>query len=139
MHYDPYDATQVFVRTPDGWVTRALDAPADGRPRRSPSSPGATPAAWPPQTGGDDTNETEVARVLDDLLTRAAGRAGRQAQRPDRRPHPRRRGRAPAAADATTPRRRTGDAGRPADEPDGPPATVIPFGVFDADAEAERW
>ena len=25
------------------------------------------------------------------------------------------------------------------DEPDGPLATVIPFGVFDADAEADRW
>ena len=71
VHYDPYDATQVFVRTPGRMGHRAMDAPADGRPRRSPSSPGATPAAWPPRQGLDDTNETEVARVLDELLTRA--------------------------------------------------------------------
>ena len=99
VHYDPYDATHVFVRTPDGWVTRAMDASADGRPRRSPSSPGATPAAWPPRQGRDDTNETEVARVLDDLLTRAqAGPVDKLSDR-DRCPHPRRRSCAPATAE----------------------------------------
>jgi hypothetical protein len=30
--------------------------------------------------------------------------------------------------------------GKPVDgDDDGPLATVIPFGIFDADAEAERW
>jgi len=28
---------------------------------------------------------------------------------------------------------------QPAPEPDGRLATVIPFGIFDADAEADRW
>jgi Mu transposase, C-terminal len=30
VHHDPYDVTRVFVRTPDGWGRRAVDAPADG-------------------------------------------------------------------------------------------------------------
>jgi putative transposase len=43
--------------------------------------------------------------------------------------------RPPRRDDATCP-----EPGEPADgDDDGPPATVIPFGIFDADAEAERW
>ena len=70
VHYDPYDATQVFVRTTDGWVT----APWTHLPMV------AAPFAeftWryarrlAAEKGRDDTNETEVARVLDELLTRA--------------------------------------------------------------------
>ena len=70
VHYDPYDATQVFVRTPDGWVT----APWTHLPMVS--APFAE-FTWrharrlAAEKGRDDTNETEVARVLDELLTRA--------------------------------------------------------------------
>jgi hypothetical protein len=70
VHYDPYDAPHVFVRTPDGWVTvpwthlPLVSAPfAEFTWRHA-----RTLAA---EKGLDDTNETEVARVLDDLLTRA--------------------------------------------------------------------
>lgn len=41
----------------------------------------------------------------------------------------------PPSSDDATPR----ESGKPAGDDDGPPATVIPFGIFDADAEAERW
>ena len=87
---------QVFVRTTDGWVT----APWTHLPMV------AAPFAeftWryarhlAAEKGRDDTNETEVARVLDELLTRARGRPGRQAHRPDHRPRPCRRDRAPPA------------------------------------------
>ena len=52
-----------------------------------------------------------------------------------------------AAAHRPPPREDPSDDGAMAAEPgkpvdgddDGPLATVIPFGIFDADAEAERW
>jgi hypothetical protein len=45
------------------------------------------------------------------------------------------RGRSASPESATPP-----EPGKPADgDDDGPPATVIPFAIFDADAEAERW
>ena len=70
VHHDPYDVTKVFVRTPDGWVT----APWTHLPMVS--APFAE-FTWrharklTADRGLDDTNESEVARVLDDLLTRA--------------------------------------------------------------------
>ena len=70
VHHDPYDLSQVFVRTPDGWVT----APWTHLPMISAPFADFT---WrharklAAQAGRDDTNETEVARVLDELLTRA--------------------------------------------------------------------
>jgi hypothetical protein len=50
VHYDPCDATHVFVRTTDG------GSPCPGRtyrwcPHPSRSSPGAMPAGWPPTKG----------------------------------------------------------------------------------------
>ena len=137
VHYDPYDATQVFVRTPDGWVTvpwthlpmvaapfaeftwrharRSGRRAGPRRHQRDRGRPGARRPAHP-----------------------RPGRPGRQAQRPGRRPHPRRRGRAPPAATrGHTPSNASREPGKPADgDEDGPLATVIPFGVFDADAEA---
>jgi hypothetical protein len=81
---------------------------------------------------GTGATEAEIARVLDELLTRAEHgpdktsaritartRAGQAAHRP---PPPEQPARAPVTGEAT--------------EPD---AEVIPFGIFDADAEAERW
>lgn len=83
------------------------------------------------ERGLDDTNESDVARVLDDLLSRAEHgpdkasarvvartRAGQAAHRPALPEQP--------AAPGV-------DAGAGSD------AEIIPFGVFDAEAEAERW
>ena len=136
VHHDPYDVTKVFVRTADGWVT----VPWTHLPMVS--APFAE-FTWrhartlTAQRGGDDTNETEVARVLDALLTRAeAGPVDKRSDRvaartrvaatahrpalpePQAKPEP-----TPAANDAAG----------------GGLATVIPFGIFDADAEADRW
>jgi Mu transposase, C-terminal len=138
VHYDPYDAGHVFVRTPDGWVT----APWTHLPMVS--APFAE-FTWQharrlaAEKGADDVNETEVARVLDDLLTRAqAGPADRRAGRVAART------RAAAAAHRPPPRDdRGGKTARGDDsgQNDAAPklGTVIPFGIFDADAEASRW
>ncbi len=138
VHYDPYDVTKVFVRTEDGWIT----APWTHLPMVS--APFAE-FTWrhartlTAQRGRDDTNETEVAKVLDDLLTRAQagpvdkrtdrvtarGRVAAQAHRPPTPPSD-----APTDPVEQVPRRGGNE---------GPLATVIPFGIFDADAEADRW
>jgi hypothetical protein len=132
VHYDPYDLSRVFVRTPDGWVTAAwthlpmISAPfADFTWRHA--------RRLAAETGRDDT-ETEIARVLDELLTRAEHGPDKTSARVAARTH--------AAAAAHRP---------PAPEPAPAPATdvveaapeqdaqIIPFGIFDADSEAERW
>lgn len=131
VHYDPYDVTRVFVRTRDGWLTvpwthlPTVNAPFAEFTWRHARSLTA-------QRGGDDSNQTQVARVLDDLLTRAA--AGPVDKRTDR-------------VAART--RLTSVTGSLIPPPEGakpepeltaePLATVIPFGVFDADAEADKW
>jgi len=80
----------------------------------------------------DDTNETEVAKVLDDLLTRAqAGPVDKATDRVAARTR--------VAATAHRPPAWEEPAEPAAAEPDGPMATVIPFGVFDADAAAASW
>ena len=135
VHHDPYDVTKVFVRTPDGWVT----APWTHLPMVS--APFAE-FTWrharklTADRGLDDTNESEVARVLDDLLTRAqAGPADKRSGRVTAR------GRVTAATHRPPSRDGSAaDAVADADnEAETPLATVIPFGVFDADAEASRW
>ena len=137
VHYDPYDATQVFVRTTDGWVT----APWTHLPMV------AAPFAeftWryarrlAAEKGRDDTNETEVARVLDDLLTRAeAGPVDKLTDRITGRARVAGAAHRPPARADDTPSETPGTTGQ--DSRDGPLVTVIPFGVFDADAEAEKW
>lgn len=126
MHVDPYDVSQVHLRTPEGWITvpwiylPMVSAPfADFTWRHA------------RRLAGTGTTEAEIARVLDDLLTRAEHgpdkasaritartRAGQAAHRPP----------LPEPAQALV-----------ADEVTEPDAEVIPFGIFDADAEAERW
>ena len=135
VHHDPYDVTKVFVRTPDVWVT----VPWTHLPMVS--APFAE-FTWrharklTADRGLDDTNESEVARVLDELLTRAqAGPADKRGGRVTAR------GRV-AAATHRPPSRDDSAAAAVADadnEAETPLATVIPFGVFDADAEASRW
>ncbi|WP_202819157.1 Mu transposase C-terminal domain-containing protein [Actinosynnema sp. ALI-1.44] len=69
VHYDPYDLSQVFIRTPDGWITAPLTH------RTMVAAPFAT-FAWRHARhmvaeSGRDVTETEIARALDALLTRA--------------------------------------------------------------------
>ena len=137
VHYDPYDATQVFVRTTDGWVT----APWTHLPMV------AAPFAeftWryarrlAAEKGRDDTNETEVARVLDELLTRAeAGPVDKLTDRITGRARVAGAAHRPPPREDDTPSETPGTTGE--DRRDGPLVTVLPFGVFDADAEAEKW
>ena len=51
VHYDPYEPLAGVRAHPGRMGHRAVDPPADGRRRRSPTSPGATPAGWPPRPG----------------------------------------------------------------------------------------
>jgi len=137
VHYDPYDATQVFVRTTDGWVTAPWTH----------LSMVAAPFAeftWryarrlAAEKGRDDTNETEVARVLDELLTRAeAGPVDKLTDRITGRARVAGAAHRPPPREDDTPSETPGTTGQ--DSRDGPLVTVIPFGVFDADAEAEKW
>ena len=153
VHHDPYDLSQVFVRTPDGWVT----APWTHLPMVSAPFADFT---WrhvrrlAAQAGRDDTDETEVARILDQLLTRAqAGpaeraadpatarvvartRVGAATHRPPRDDPPDTDTTDTTTADTTTADTTTAGTTAEAGSAD---ATVIPLGIFDADAEAERW
>lgn len=139
VHYDPYDATHVFVRTTDGWITVPwTHLPMVSAPFAEFTWRHARRLAA--EAGRDDANETEVARVLDDLLTRAqAGPVDKLSDRAAART------RVAAAAHRPPPRDTDTDSGpRTADAStedgqEGPLATVIPFGIFDADAEADRW
>ncbi|WP_328466526.1 Mu transposase C-terminal domain-containing protein [Actinoplanes sp. NBC_00393] len=125
VHYDPYDVSQVHMRTPDGWITVAwthlpmVSAPfADFTWRHA------------RRLAGTAATEAEIARILDGLLTRAQ-------QGPDR------------AGARVTARTRAGQAAhRPLLPEPAPPegastarpgTEVVAFGVFDADAEAEKW
>jgi putative transposase len=133
VHHDPYDLAHVFVRTPDGWVTAPwthlpmLNAPfADFTWRHA--------RRIAAEAGRDDTNETELARILDDLLTRAGnGPARTQQDKGSARIAARTR----AGAAAHRPPRPQPPPGEP--EPGDQVAGVVPLGLFDADAEAERW
>jgi putative transposase len=134
VHYDPYDATRVFVRTTEGWIT----APWTHLPMIS--APFAE-FTWrharklAADRGVDDTNETEVARVLDDLLTRAqTGPVDKLSDRVIART------RVAATTHRPPPRDEPPDVQSDGDQVEDAGtqlATVIPFGIFDA--EAERW
>ena len=133
VHHDPYDVTKVFVRTPDGWVTAPwTHLPMVSAPFAEFTWRHARKLAT--ERGVDDTNETEVAKVLDDLLTRAqAGPVDKATDRVAARTRV-------AATAHRPPAQAEPEPLEPAAaEPDGPMATVIPFGVFDADAAAASW
>jgi putative transposase len=92
------------------------------------------------QTGRDDTNETEVARVLDELLTRAATgpQDGTGVDKASARVAARTR--VAAAAHRPPPVEESSVEPDEDDEPDAlSTSTVVPMGIFDARAEAERW
>jgi putative transposase len=125
VHYDPYDVSQVFIRTQDGWITvpwtylPMVSAPfADFTWRHA------------RRLAGRGATEAEIARVLDELLTRAEHGPDKASARIAARTRAAQAGHRPPAP---TPAVATPD------EPTGPDADIIPFGVFDADAEAERW
>jgi len=138
VHYDPYDITKVFVRTPDGWIgVPWTHLPMVSAPFAEFTWRHARQLAA--QNGLDESNETEIAKVLDDLLTRA--QAGPVDKRTDRMA-------ARSRAAATTHRLPPRDDDPPAhsaasddamEGTEGPLAQVIPFGIFDADAEAAKW
>jgi putative transposase len=130
VHYDPYDLSQVHVRTRDGWITvpwthRAMvNAPfADFTWRHA--------RRLAVERGLDTTDETTIARVLDDLLTRAEHGPAQ----------PRRDSKIAARTKtaAATHRPTLPAAPRPDPEPEPDASTVTPFGIFDAHAEAENW
>ncbi|MFF3642050.1 Mu transposase C-terminal domain-containing protein [Streptomyces sp. NPDC002564] len=127
VHYDPYDLSRVFVRTKHGWITAPwIQLPLINAPFADFTWQHARRLAV--EAGLDDTNEEVVARVLDELLSRAEHGPDKRAVRVLDRT------RAAVAIPAL--------ANEP--EPDMPPtieplAPVASFGVFDAHAEAERW
>lgn len=134
VHYDPYDLSQVFIRTPEGWVTapwthRAMVAApfADFTWRHA-----RRLAEQAGRETGREVTETAIARALDALLTRAEHGPDRLGARVAAR----------TRTAAPTPRPPVPVPEPVAQKQTEPPATavqVIPFGVFDADAEAERW
>lgn len=137
VHYDPYDLSQVHVRTPKGWVTapwthRAMvGVPfADFTWRHARQL-----AAQATGNRGRDLTESAIARALDELLSRAEHGPDRAGARIVARTRTAATSRQPATEPAPL-----------ATAPESSPksgtefvADVIPFGVFDADAEAERW
>ncbi|MET8431762.1 Mu transposase C-terminal domain-containing protein [Streptomyces sp900116325] len=129
VHYDPYDLSQVFVRTPSGWVTVPwVHLPLVNAPFADFTWQHARRLAA--EAGLDDANEAAVARVLDGLLTRAEhGPDTRTAKVVGRT--------RAAAASHRPPAQRAAPEPAPPDHSTEP--EVIPFGVFDAHAEAERW
>ena len=95
VHYDPYDATHVFVRTPDGWVTVPwTHLPMVGRAVRGVH---LAPRPHPGRRERLGRHQRDRGRAGARRPAQPrAGRAGEQAQRPDRGPNPRRRSCAPA-------------------------------------------
>ncbi|WP_434592520.1 Mu transposase C-terminal domain-containing protein [Streptomyces sp. A5-4] len=135
VHYDPYDLSQVFVRTQHGWITIPwVQLPLVNAPFADFTWSHARRLAA--EAGLDNTNEAAVARVLDQLLTRAE-------LGPDKRTAKvvgRTRTAAAAHRPPTVPETEPRTEPEITPEPEAkPPAEVIPFGVFDAHAEAERW
>ncbi|MCF3177970.1 DDE-type integrase/transposase/recombinase [Streptomyces sioyaensis] len=132
VHYDPYDLSRIFVRTQNGWITVPwTHLPLVNAPFADFTWQHARRLAA--ESGLDDTNETAVARVLDELLTRAEHGPDKRTARVIGR-----------TRDGATAHRPPAPRAEPATESDAhpdpaPAAPVAPFGVFDARAEAERW
>lgn len=130
VHYDPYDVSRVFLRTKDGWVTVPwIHLPLVSAPFAEFTWQHARRLAA--EVGEDPTHEAAVARVLDDLLTRAED--GPIDKRTDRIL-----GRGKAAPAALPDHVET----PPPAERTPPPARIktdTVFEVLDVHAEAERW
>jgi hypothetical protein len=138
IHYDPYDLTRIWLRTPDGWITvpwthlPMISAPfADFTWRHARQLAAAR--------GLDAADQTAVAQVLDDLLTRVGERQPAATARIAARTR--------ATSGVVLPLHNDDEPTQvcqdddPVDEElEGaqPRAHVLPFGMFDARAEAER-
>ncbi len=116
----------VFLRRPDRWITVPwTHLPIVSAPFAELTWRHARKLAA--ERGAGDTNETEVAKVLDDLLTRAqAGPVDKATDRVTARTRV-------AAVAHRPPPREDVSASEPAEPAaDSPLATVIPFCVVDA-------
>lgn len=141
VHYDPYDVSRVWIRTPDddAWII------AYWRQLRAAPQPFGRDA-W--EHGrriiadrGERVTEQAISEAVDDVLNRAAA--------PDRAPRngrrKRRDARIAARTAATAEARRlplpsSGTAPAPiSDEEDDEGADVIPLPVFDPEREAKSW
>jgi putative transposase len=134
VHYDPYDLSRVFVRNhhDGGWIT----APWTHLPMVAAPFADFTwrHARRLVAESGREVTETEIARALDDLLTRAEhgpDTTGRKIAARTRAAAVTRRS-APEPAEEA-------EQAAPQHEAKSESTEVVPFGVFDADAEAERW
>ncbi|MEV0275212.1 Mu transposase C-terminal domain-containing protein [Streptomyces sp. NPDC050610] len=133
VHYDPYDLSRVFVRTQQGWIAVPwVHLPLVNAPFADFTWSHARRLAA--EAGLDDTSEAVVARVLDELLTRAEHGPDKRTAKVVGRTRVAAAVHAPAAAPAID-----SDAASEPEPEVQPSATVVPFGVFDAHAEAERW
>ena len=152
IHRDPYDVSRIWVRNhwDGGWITvfwkHLSTAPAPfgelawDHARRQLAADGGDPA------------EEEIAQAVGSLLQRAhqgpgkPGRPGRKPAAKDRRVAARTRATAPPAWPRPEPPAAPSGSGtegtapaRPASQPEGKLADVVPLAVFDAREEARRW
>ncbi|WP_051163547.1 hypothetical protein [Nocardia brevicatena] len=135
VHYDPYDLSRVFVRNhhDGGWITAPwTHLPMVGAPFADFTWRHARRLV---AESGREVTETEIARALDALLTRAEhgpDTTGRTIVARTR-----------AAAGHRSPEALSELESEAQPEPErsavSESAEIIPFGIFDADAEAERW
>jgi putative transposase len=141
IHYDPYDLTRVWLRTPDAWITvpwthlPMVSAPFADFTWRHARQVAAS-------RGLDATNETAVAQVLDDLLTRAGEHQPALTARIAARTRATTPTLTPVAVDEpdhSGPHDNENDDNGDGDgdgDGDGE-ATVIPFGMIDPESEAD--
>ena len=139
VHYDPYDLSRVCAAAP-----RAGSSPQRGPTWRaweppSQTSPGARPGRVAAARGEDPSDQAALARVLDELLHRAHAGPG-----PADRANARALARERSAASLPL-----HQAPEPAGQQDadiiplvpsgGDDGGVVPFGVFDPDAQGDYW
>lgn len=141
MHYDPYDPSVVWVRDHHrgGFVPAAwTHLPMVAAPFADYTWRHARRLADQRATGGED-RETATTRALADLLAQAGDGPGSNGDRVDRQIAARTR----AATAAHRPPVDVAAAAAPEEDVDEEDeselGTVIPFGIFDAAAEAESW
>lgn len=151
VHYDPYDVTRIWLRNhhDGGWITVPWThlncAPAPFGEQ-----------AWTQaqdilaRRSSDPVTETEIAAAVTALLDKAEhgpdGANKPHKTKQDRRVAARTRGTTPAPAPQPAEPDNEADSGNPSDQPDatnplpdGRLAPVIPLGIFDAHAEAQKW
>ncbi|MFD6161477.1 Mu transposase C-terminal domain-containing protein [Nocardia sp. NPDC060256] len=136
VRYDPYDLTEVFIRShhDSGWIRAAwTHLPMVTSPFADFTWRHARRLADTVRTG--EATETETARALAELLDRAGTGPGTKVAARTRAatPHP-----LPADPAMVTDFDDEDDFDNDPND-SGEMATVIPFGIFDAAEEAQRW